>query len=447
MNPALWIASSLPVFAACATCHAQKVETPVMDPPGGALAAPVAITFRCATPGAVIHVTTDGTDPTERDLELDPGASILLDAPSMVKARASMRDGRASEVASASFQLQPVAGDGASFLEQEVPSVVATGRTYRASVSFRNIGTTQWAAGTHRLDVAKANAKWGWVAKGIEPAAPVAPWKEADFEFALSAPAGPGTYNFEWRMGTSAGLPFGEASPVKRVLVIEANADTDGDGVLNWVELELGMKHDAADSDRNGIADGAEDRDGDGTPDATEYMAHAKTPTPENTRSAKPEIAEADAPGKLLEVLKSGPRSYKELRALGFAYTDEQFDAFLKKHGSLFLSTRSARGGEAGTPVSLGGASIMLNLSPAVAGITEPYVRELLVKTLKHSARSAKYLRTIGYNYPDSDFEALIKANPGVFRATRIVRRDGNGSRIIPGWPGIALVEKGSPKK
>ncbi len=408
------------------------------------MAAPVAVTFRCATPGAVIHVTTDGAEPTERDLELEPGATILLDTPATVKARAIMRDGRASEIASTPFALQPVAGDGASFLEQDVPSVVATGRSYRVTVSFRNIGTTQWTRETHRLDVAKANAKWGWVAEAVTPAAPVEQWKEADFDFPITAPAEPGTYNFEWRMGNASGATFGEASPVKRILVVDAAADPDADGVPNWLEVELGTKFDAADSDRNGVADGAEDYDGDGIADATEHLARAKAtagvPDPKSPTPAK--ISEADAPKRLLEILKSGPQSYKQLRALGFAFSDAEFDAFLKKHAGLFLSTRNARPGDAARPIVPGSGSLMLNLSPSVAKITEPYVQALLVKTLKISARSYKYLRTIGYNYPDADFEGLIKANAELFRYTRIVRRDESGTRIIPGWPAIALKVK-----
>jgi len=443
MKPAPWITSL--ALLSCNVGHAQKVETPAIDPVGGGQVAPVAVTFRCATPGAVIHVTTDGTEPTERDLELEPGATILLDTPSTVKARASMRDGRASGVASALFNLQPVAGDGASFLEQDVPSIVATGRSYRVTVSFRNIGTTQWTAATHRLDVAKANAKWGWVAEAVTPSAPVEQWRDADFDFPITAPAKPGTYNFEWRMGTAAGGTFGEVSPVKRIVVIDSDADPDGVGVPNWLEVELGTKFDSADSDRNGIPDGAEDHDGDGTPDATEYLARSKAAVTPAT--IQPKLSDAEAATKLLEVLKSGPRSYKQLRAMGFAYSDAEFDALLKKHTSLFLSTTSAHPGDAARPVVPGSTSLMLNLSPSLAQIDEPYVRALLVKALKNSGHSYKHLRTVGYNYSDADFEALIKANPDLFRYTRIVRRDESGKRVIPGWPAITLKAKKEEKK
>lgn len=41
----------------------ETVATPVFDPPGGTYSSPQTVSISCATPGATIHYTTDGTDP------------------------------------------------------------------------------------------------------------------------------------------------------------------------------------------------------------------------------------------------------------------------------------------------------------------------------------------------------------------------------------------------
>jgi hypothetical protein len=70
-----------------------------------------------------------------------------------------------------------------------------------------------------------------------------------------------------------------------------------------------------------------------------------------------------------------------------------------------------------------------------------------LVKELQHSPRSFLYLRSIGYTQSDQDFEEIINKNNAVFRRTRIVRRDDQGVRQIPGWPGITLTDEYKKKR
>ena len=48
-------------------------STPTFAPPGGGFSAPVMVTITCVSPGAVIHYTQDGTEPTENsDLYTEP---------------------------------------------------------------------------------------------------------------------------------------------------------------------------------------------------------------------------------------------------------------------------------------------------------------------------------------------------------------------------------------
>jgi len=62
-----------------------------------------------------------------------------------------------------------------------------------------------------------------------------------------------------------------------------------------------------------------------------------------------------------------------------------------------------------------------------------------LVAELQRSSRSFVYLRSVGFTESDREFEQLIAKNNEVFRSVRIIRRDEQGNRQIPGWPGIAL--------
>jgi hypothetical protein len=145
---------------------------------------------------------------------------------------------------------------------------------------------------------------------------------------------------------------------------------------------------------------------------------------------------------RLIALLKNGSRTYKQLRALGFDFTDAEFDAFIKAHSTAFLMVRVIRHDESGKRILPGWPAAMLNFNPAVAKITDPAVRAQLSGALRSSGHSFKYLRAIGYNYPDEDFAALVAEYPKQFRATRVIRRDENGKRIIPGWPALVSLQK-----
>ncbi len=62
-----------------------------------------------------------------------------------------------------------------------------------------------------------------------------------------------------------------------------------------------------------------------------------------------------------------------------------------------------------------------------------------LLSELQRSSRSFIYLRSVGFTQTDKEFEQLIATNDAIFRRTRIVRRDEQGNRQIPGWPGVSL--------
>ncbi len=79
-----------------------KVEAPTFSPAAGAVEANTTVTISCATEGATIHYTTDGSDPT---LESATGTTVTIDAAKTIKAFAVKEGCRDSEIASASYTI------------------------------------------------------------------------------------------------------------------------------------------------------------------------------------------------------------------------------------------------------------------------------------------------------------------------------------------------------
>jgi alpha-tubulin suppressor-like RCC1 family protein len=66
----------------------QAVSSPSFNPPGGVFNTGVDVTITCATPGATIHFTTNGNEPTESDPVFAPGNVLRLSAFTFLRARA-----------------------------------------------------------------------------------------------------------------------------------------------------------------------------------------------------------------------------------------------------------------------------------------------------------------------------------------------------------------------
>lgn len=79
--------------------------TPVFSVSGGTYPTEQVITVTCATPGAEIHYTTNGQDPTQDDPIIASGDTILVDQSMILKARAWKGAMLPSEVKSASYAL------------------------------------------------------------------------------------------------------------------------------------------------------------------------------------------------------------------------------------------------------------------------------------------------------------------------------------------------------
>ena len=130
--------------------HVQKVATPIFSPAAGVVAADTEVTISCATEGATIYYTTDGSDPTtSSSVYADP---IVIDASKTIKAFA-VKDGRSnSEIATALYTVaelvatptfSPAAGTYSS--AQNVTIICAT---ENATIYYTTDGTDPTTSST-----------------------------------------------------------------------------------------------------------------------------------------------------------------------------------------------------------------------------------------------------------------------------------------------------------
>ena len=100
----------------------------------------------------------------------------------------------------------------ATFVSQNVPASIVAGQTANVSVTMMNSGTTTWAPGSYFLASQNPAGNTTWGLSQVSLASSVAPGASVTFNFAATAPAGQGTYNFQWQMNQSGVGYFGAAS-------------------------------------------------------------------------------------------------------------------------------------------------------------------------------------------------------------------------------------------
>lgn len=303
---------------------------------------PIHAVVRCAPPGAEIHVTLDGNEPSQSDTEIDSGETVVVDHPLTLKAKAWLPDGSASETVAVAYAPRPSKGNQASFDDQSIPSFMAAGQKSRVVISLRNVGETTWTPEGYALAPRKAKDVHTWNVVRAGLLAPVPTWKVAEFEFDVTAPEKPGTYNFDWRMQGPDGAAFGESVQMKRVNVVT-------------------------------------------------------------------------------------PAEYEQLVS---RFVGEQAGA------SISGTATSTTGGKSK------GAKRETQPAPLPSGVAPGSELARLYQELNRSPRSFRYLRTIGFNHSDVEFQMIVDRNGAFLTSTRIVRRDEAGKRVIPGWPGVKLKKK-----
>ncbi|WP_198145950.1 LamG-like jellyroll fold domain-containing protein [Desulfonatronovibrio magnus] len=86
------------------TSVTETVATPTFDPDGGAHEGNIVhVTISCSTPGATIHYTTDGSEPTQSSWDITSGSFISVPVPGTLKARAYKEGMNPSEIKTAHY--------------------------------------------------------------------------------------------------------------------------------------------------------------------------------------------------------------------------------------------------------------------------------------------------------------------------------------------------------
>jgi len=111
----------------------------------------------------------------------------------------------------------------AGFGSQTVPSAMNAGATASVSVTMTNTGSTTWSASRlYALGSQNPGDNTTWGLGRVSLAGDVPPGGSATFTFNITAPATPGTYNFQWRMVQDGVEWFGDSSTNVAVDVLSA---------------------------------------------------------------------------------------------------------------------------------------------------------------------------------------------------------------------------------
>jgi hypothetical protein len=111
----------------------------------------------------------------------------------------------------------------AAFISQGVPAVVAAGKKFTASLTFKNTGLSTWAKGAGPYALGSQNpqdnGRWGRGRVALDDLDSIQPGQSKTFSFEATAPSAPGSYDFQWRMVEDGVEWFGDFSPPLKVVV------------------------------------------------------------------------------------------------------------------------------------------------------------------------------------------------------------------------------------
>ncbi|MCY1020057.1 S8 family serine peptidase [Pyxidicoccus sp. MSG2] len=104
----------------------------------------------------------------------------------------------------------------AAFVQQSaVPASVLVGTPFTVSVTMRNTGSQAWTSATGFKLLSQnhqGNTTWGVSRVELASGESIQPGQEKTFTFNVTAPATPGTYDFQWRMFQEGVESFGQPS-------------------------------------------------------------------------------------------------------------------------------------------------------------------------------------------------------------------------------------------
>jgi len=128
------------------------------------------------------------------------------------------QDGNNSLSGAVTMTVQPVLPKDAQILSQSVPVSMFAGQSYPVSMRLKNVGTQTWSlvgpqCNAFRLGSVNPYDNTTWGASRAELPSTVAPGGEVTVSFNVTAPATPGTYNFQRRLVHECVEWFGDLSP------------------------------------------------------------------------------------------------------------------------------------------------------------------------------------------------------------------------------------------
>ena len=97
--------ASAPQYHPVTAIEATVVASPIFSSTGGDFLSSAIVSVSCGTPGAAIHYTTNGNDPSESDPVITSGASLFIDRNLTLKVRAWKNGFTPSLINSAQFNL------------------------------------------------------------------------------------------------------------------------------------------------------------------------------------------------------------------------------------------------------------------------------------------------------------------------------------------------------
>ena len=112
--------------------------------------------------------------------------------------------------------------NNATFVTQTVPTGIEAGKTFTASITMKNTGTSAWTASSNfklGSQSPQDNIIWGTSRILLGASEKILPGKTKRFAYTFTAPVAPGTYAFQWRMLREGVQWFGAYSPVVNITV------------------------------------------------------------------------------------------------------------------------------------------------------------------------------------------------------------------------------------
>jgi subtilisin family serine protease len=107
----------------------------------------------------------------------------------------------------------------ADFVSQNVPIALLPGQNVQVSITMQNRGPQVWKAWQNIRLAAEGNSLT-WGPNRAPVLTDVMPGSQYTFTFPITAPAVPGTYNFQWRMLDEGVQKFGDVSPSTQITVV-----------------------------------------------------------------------------------------------------------------------------------------------------------------------------------------------------------------------------------